>query len=59
MKAWMWLVLLLVLVITLFNFDPLGVVVVRLFGEGSRQWAINLIIIAAIIFVIVRGQKKT
>lgn len=57
MKSWMWLVLLLALVLGLVNFDPVGNVVVRVFGQGSKQWVINIILIAAIVYSVFRSKK--
>jgi hypothetical protein len=56
MKPWMWLVVLLALVLAVFNVDPIGAIVVKVFGQGSKQWVINLIIIAAIVYVVVRKK---
>jgi hypothetical protein len=52
----MWLVVLLALVLAVFNVDPIGAIVVKVFGQGSKQWVINLIIIAAIVYVVVRKK---
>ncbi len=55
---WVWLLLAIGLLFTIFNFDPIGDGLERAFGKGADKWAINLIIIGMIIYVSFFSKKK-
>ena len=58
MKPWMWVLLLIAALLLIFNFDPVGQMLNNAFGNGADKWAINIVVIALIIYSFVVGTKK-
>ena len=58
MKLWMWVLLLIAALLLAFNFDPVGKMLNNAFGNGADKWAVNIMIIALIIYSFIAGAKK-
>ena len=57
-KAWMWACLIIAALLLVFNFDPVGDVLENAFGKGADKWAINIVVIAFIIYTFFVGTRK-
>ena len=55
-KPWMWVVLPVALLLVVFNFDPVGDGLKRIFGHGADRWAINIVLIALIVYAFVKKK---
>ncbi len=55
---WVWLLLAVGILLTIFNFDPIGDGLEKVFGKGADKWAINIILIGMIIYVTFFSKKK-
>jgi hypothetical protein len=59
MEWWGVLVPLVALIVILgFNYDPVGDFVERRYGASGGTWAINIILVAAIVYAFLRDKKK-
>jgi len=58
MTWWMWVCLSIAILLLVFNFDPVGDMLENAFGKGADKWAINIIVIALIIYTFFVGAKK-
>jgi ABC-type dipeptide/oligopeptide/nickel transport system permease subunit len=56
LKPWMWVALLVALLLVVFNFDPIGDGLEKIFGQGTDRWAINIVLIAIIIYAFVKKK---
>ncbi len=56
-KPWMWVLLIAVFLLAVTNLDPVGNAIERAFGEGADRWAINFIILAALVIAFLRGKR--
>jgi len=55
-KPWMWVALLVVFLLIVFNFDPVGDGLEKIFGKGADRWAINITLIALIIYTFIKKK---
>ena len=55
-KPWMWVALLVALLLVVFNLDPFGNGLERIFGQGVDRWAINIMLVALIVYTL--AKKK-
>lgn len=49
-KPWMWISMLVVVVLLVTNFDPIGYALEKVFGRNVDSWAINLVLVCALIY---------
>ncbi|HOR57691.1 MAG TPA: hypothetical protein PLV82_03400 [bacterium] len=57
-KPWMWISLIVAALFLVFNFDPVGDGLEKIFGKGADKWAINITLIGMIIYFTFFGKKK-
>ncbi|MFH1566253.1 MAG: hypothetical protein ABIB98_03605 [bacterium] len=55
-KPWMWVVLLVAILLVVFNFDPVGNGLVKIFGKGAYRWATNIVLIALIAYTFIKKR---
>lgn len=55
-KPWVWVVVLVGLLLIVFNVDPIGDGLKKVFGQGADRWAINIMLIALIIYAFVKKK---
>ena len=58
MTWWMWVCVSIAILVLVFNFNPVGDVLEKAFGKGADKWAINIILVALIIYSYFVGVKK-
>ena len=58
MKPWMWLLLAVALLLVLFDIDPVGDNLNKMFGKHAAQMAINFILIAIAGYLLFKNKKK-
>jgi hypothetical protein len=52
----MWIAILVALLLVVFNFDPIGDGLEKIFGKGADRWTINIALIALIIYTFVKRK---
>jgi len=55
-KPWMWVALLVAILLVVFNFDPVGNGLEKIFGKGADRWAINIVLIALIAYTFIKKK---
>jgi len=55
-KPWMWIALLVAFLLIVFNFDPVGDVLEKVFGQGADKWATNILLIILVIYVFIKKK---
>ena len=55
-KSWLITVLIIAVVLTVFNIDPVGDALVKQFGEGADKWAINIFLVAVIAYLFLKKK---
>lgn len=55
-RLWMWICLLATVLLLVFNFDPVGDGLEKLFGKDVDRWATNILLISLIIYAF--AKKK-
>lgn len=57
MKPWMWVLFLVGALLLIFNFDPAGDALEKIFGKGAKTWGVNIILIGMIIYFTFIARK--
>lgn len=52
MKVWIWVSLVTAILLLFFNFDPVGNMLNNAFGKEADKWAINIVVVAFIIYIV-------
>jgi ABC-type dipeptide/oligopeptide/nickel transport system permease subunit len=55
-KPWMLVAPTIALLLIVFNFDPVGDGLEKMFGHGADKWTINIVLIALIIYTFVKKK---
>ncbi|MBI1866515.1 MAG: hypothetical protein HYS02_01980 [Candidatus Staskawiczbacteria bacterium] len=58
MKPWMWILTIIAVLLLFFNIDPVGDILNNAFGKGADRWAINIVTIGLIIYILGLVIKK-
>ena len=55
-KPWMWICLLVTVLLLVFNFDPVGDGLEKLFGKDADKWATNILLVSLIVYTFVKKK---
>lgn len=55
-KPWMLVVLVVAVLLLVFNFDPVGDILEKTFGQGADRWAINIVLVALIVYTFIKKK---
>lgn len=55
-KPWMWIALLVALLLVVFDFDPVGDGLEKIFGKGASKYALSIILSVFIIYTFVKKK---
>ena len=57
-SQWAWLLLAIAIFCLILRIDPIGDSAAWLFGEWARRWATDVVMIALLVWVLIRVRKK-
>jgi len=55
-KPWMLVALAVAALLLIFNFDPVGDTLEKAFGQGAHKWAINIVLVALIVYTFIKKK---
>jgi len=55
-KPWMLISFAVAVLLLVFNFDPIGDTLKNIFGQGADKWAINIVLIALIVYTFIKKK---
>jgi len=55
-KPWMLVALAVAVLLLVFNFDPVGDTLEKAFGQGADKWAINIVLVALIVYTFIKKK---
>jgi len=55
-KPWMLVAFAVAVLLLVFNFDPIGDTLEKIFGQGADKWTINIVLVALIVYTF--AKKK-